>query len=823
MFAGAMVGGLGGTLGATIGNIMIVGGDMVDNIYDLKKAVKELLAVKQIKNIQPSMESYISDSRLNDIRETVEDKVAPKVITLTPTQKGDQVVHEFVPNAFECAQASGTVNHLGFGDLMSDLADINDMIEMARTKENVDTSITDIGQKLKNNYFEVIPNILTSRQIHEYSKFYQKKLLRTCARYCLQFEKILTEEYGHKILGEEFLLRRRSLDIGAYTRNIKSGRSKAVAAKFLERLRGHITKNYRNLNIFRKLARRKHYKNVITFIENYKAFSSYMSSRSGRGKFSISRLKSLEGSIDLLSKSWLFENIRYAFPKKYGLPIRDNLLSWFLFRDSVEYGSGKSVSVKLALIEANLMKRFTFSRLLSIDYRINKLTTEDFRDRGIYVTEDELLKLQNTVSFLIYHFIFNIESFGDSNLPYISKTTIRNLEIGKYYFTPEYAVVRAIFFLAAEANNGVPLSLSAISENAGISPLNDHLTKGFGFGDISSEDISSYIESLLSRMPSKSNEAIIQNARSIIKGYNDIYIERRKEIISARGEINPVALGFHIHSQNIEPHKYSDLFLYRLEEAELLGGLFPFDVDNYMNLHPNDYARVSYFDYQIKVGYNTENKDKLRNVIRDSIGSSYSQIRSDKILVVDHSSKISNAPKIVIDLVKFAKDYDEAYKLGNMEDEERQVRFLRWPSHSGLATGLPKMSNYISEHILATEMPIYRKVGSKLVTGHPDFLIRVGDTLYVCDYKPNYHGDPMTDDESTTYDILSKSFIQSIPQVAGYAKILKKRYGVSKVVCVTFNKDCAWVYQDSYLEEVIEPFMEDIGISQNMVWRDYIY
>ncbi|KKL76476.1 hypothetical protein LCGC14_2044510 [marine sediment metagenome] len=133
----------------------------------------------------------------------------------------------------------------------------------------------------------------------------------------------------------------------------------------------------------------------------------------------------------------------------------------------------------------------------------------------------------------------------------------------------------------------------------------------------------------------------------------------------------------------------------------------------------------------------------------------------------------------------------------NSLDKERLDNNFRWPSHSGVSKAV---TNHLNQYILAVELQIERKNGAKRVTGHIDILLIVGDTLYVVDYKPDGHGDQMTNPLSPTYKHLSSSFIQSIPQVAAYAKILKKAYGVSKVVCVTFNKDSAWVYQDSFLE-----------------------
>ncbi|MFW9873701.1 MAG: hypothetical protein ACFFG0_11395, partial [Candidatus Thorarchaeota archaeon] len=76
-------------------------------------------------------------------------------------------------------------------------------------------------------------------------------------------------------------------------------------------------------------------------------------------------------------------------------------------------------------------------------------------------------------------------------------------------------------------------------------------------------------------------------------------------------------------------------------------------------------------------------------------------------------------------------------------------------------------------------------------------------------------GDPLT-------SVLSRSFIQSIPQVACYAKVLKKEYGAKRVVCVTFNHNNeAWIYHDSLLTD-LESYMMNRGFSQYIIWKGFI-
>ncbi len=133
-------------------------------------------------------------------------------------------------------------------------------------------------------------------------------------------------------------------------------------------------------------------------------------------------------------------------------------------------------------------------------------------------------------------------------------------------------------------------------------------------------------------------------------------------------------------------------------------------------------------------------------------------------------------------------------------------------SHSGIQKEIKKR---LASYLISTELPLWVKSKAGLLTGHLDILLKVGDTLFVCDYKPDGLGDPKT-------TVLSSSFIQSIPQVAVYAKILKKEYGVKKVVCITFNhKNEAWIYHDSLLSD-LETYMRSKGFSQYILWHGYI-
>lgn len=266
-----------------------------------------------------------------------------------------------------------------------------------------------------------------------------------------------------------------------------------------------------------------------------------------------------------------------------------------------------------------------------------------------------------------------------------------------------------------------------------------------------------------------------------------------------------------------------EALLNQLREANVLSGHFSFSAQAYKLRHPNDYHSCSDFYKEINIGHDPVDKQKKRDFILNRLTSSYNSIFRKMTLNKDLSKsgmpilKVDSfspgAPQPILDLIRLANDFNNEYILGIASDIERTKRGLGHPSHGGLQK---EVISKLSQYLIANELPVWRKVGPKLVTGHIDILLKVGDTLFVCDYKPDGTGNPHT-------TRLKDSFIESIPQVASYAKILKKEYGVKKVVCITFNHNNeAWIYHDSLLGD-LETWMTGMGISQYIIWKDYIY
>ena len=72
------------------------------------------------------------------------------------------------------------------------------------------------------------------------------------------------------------------------------------------------------------------------------------------------------------------------------------------------------------------------------------------------------------------------------------------------------------------------------------------------------------------------------------------------------------------------------------------------------------------------------------------------------------------------------------------------------------------------------------------------------NTIYVCDYKPD-----MSMNDRGYY-----SFLNSVPQVAGYGLLLQKQ-GDLKVKNVIFNNKEAWVFDPNKVLDPINEFMAE--------------
>jgi hypothetical protein len=104
---------------------------------------------------------------------------------------------------------------------------------------------------------------------------------------------------------------------------------------------------------------------------------------------------------------------------------------------------------------------------------------------------------------------------------------------------------------------------------------------------------------------------------------------------------------------------------------------------------------------------------------------------------------------------------------------------------------------------LAIEIPIWKKFYTTYLTGHID-LIQIQDNMIkVIDYKPE------------------GNFIFSLPQVATYGFLIKTKFNLESIKCISFNRKEAWEFDPSILLNEIKEYLISHG-NHERIWENYI-
>lgn len=147
----------------------------------------------------------------------------------------------------------------------------------------------------------------------------------------------------------------------------------------------------------------------------------------------------------------------------------------------------------------------------------------------------------------------------------------------------------------------------------------------------------------------------------------------------------------------------------------------------------------------------------------------------------------------------------------NRNYRKEHILSHRSPSHEVI---LPNLT-YKYEWVIGSEIPIYLdslKKGD--LTGHIDLLVIIDNKLYVCDYKP--------DENPLATRKPSISFINSLPQIAIYALILKRKNNIKKIECITFNKKGARLYNPNSILKSINRFMQKYRKDMSLPWIKFV-
>ncbi len=142
-----------------------------------------------------------------------------------------------------------------------------------------------------------------------------------------------------------------------------------------------------------------------------------------------------------------------------------------------------------------------------------------------------------------------------------------------------------------------------------------------------------------------------------------------------------------------------------------------------------------------------------------------------------------------------------------------------WPSHDAVLEKILFEDDkyFYYKYSIGKEIPIWTGSPAQgYLTGHIDLLFYKDGIFYVCDYKPDLIHSVIN--TNTGRKKVGSNFIQAVPQVAFYAKILKRMLGYDNVKCVVFNSHGAWNFDPSVLEDITK-FMKEKNV--NVPWTKY--
>jgi len=187
-------------------------------------------------------------------------------------------------------------------------------------------------------------------------------------------------------------------------------------------------------------------------------------------------------------------------------------------------------------------------------------------------------------------------------------------------------------------------------------------------------------------------------------------------------------------------------------------GNFPEEIlENY-----HEYPQISSFNKQFRYIEPVYKKNFINKMISDEI---------IKVIDLKNCEEYRN----IYSLIEFSKN--KYYSLSQIYSSHKS------PGHEYV---LPKIL-IENQNSIGIEIPVWMRHENLFLTGHIDLIQVIDGTIYVADYKP----------EETPYitSRLSYSFMRSLPQVASYGLLLKRVNEIKDLLCITFNKKGAWVYE----------------------------
>jgi hypothetical protein len=182
--------------------------------------------------------------------------------------------------------------------------------------------------------------------------------------------------------------------------------------------------------------------------------------------------------------------------------------------------------------------------------------------------------------------------------------------------------------------------------------------------------------------------------------------------------------------------------------------------------------------------FNSKQVPRISNFKIRGIKSSYLShfsrklINSGKVIRLDSNSK----------LPIYAQKVYENFHTRNMK-----------PGHQ------PVLKNILLKDpdSIAIEVPIWAQKDGIFLTGHIDLIQIQDQTIKVIDYKPEGR------------------FILSLPQVATYGLLMKLKFNLNDIKCISFNRKEAWEFDPEILLTDVKIFLESLKIYERG-WENFL-
>lgn len=181
----------------------------------------------------------------------------------------------------------------------------------------------------------------------------------------------------------------------------------------------------------------------------------------------------------------------------------------------------------------------------------------------------------------------------------------------------------------------------------------------------------------------------------------------------------------------------------------------------------------------------------------------FQELFQDKIL--KDENPIMDELKRLVEVPKYWREHQD-----EIPDKDWQTKQSFGDHHDWI---IPQTFEKCKDIVIATGVNVYIKdpATGVLITGHIDLIVKIGNNIIICDYKPDLDMDLSTSNYGSV-------FIDSVPQLGVYGLIGERMFGEDlakgyNLYCYAYNKEeghlfeplpALWAWREAY-KTIIHP------------------